>query len=789
MGRRRRFRFLHAAIAMGLALPGAVAVLAATSVPTEVQQPGTQPGEVASFVSPAGCDNCHDSASGTQDRQLYPSYGWRGGMMANASRDPLMWATLAVAEQDFLPGSDPDQRGGAGDFCLRCHAPNGWISGRSTPTDGRNLSSAADTNGVECELCHLLVNPDQPVNVPGTTEAYHAPFEAYESSSGEPHRGSGQYVLNGNGTRLGPYANVTASHTSLQSSFHRQSELCGTCHDVSNPVVADLAPNNGAQVPLPASSFSGVPGSPITGKAAFNNPPYAFGVVERTYSEWKASAFDDVLVNDYGTLPSDLRVAGGALDVAYHRAFDARADANYEDGTLRYFTCQTCHMSPATGVGSNRVGTPTRTDLPRHDHTGGAYWMPDAILWQNDHGTLRFGSGLTSTQSGALAAGKARAGETLQTVAELAATQTGHTLLVRVTNLTGHKLITGYPEGRRMWINIRWKDTGGELVREDGAYGLIGRTVNDLAGTPHQVESLLDPEGTILYEVNGGINKDWAARLLTLGHVPNLALSYDRMTDAAEHTLGQLSSAPAGTAYPSFHFVLNNTVIRDNRIPPYGFTYDEARVRNCLPVPSTRFGAPGPGGTYRHWDEVPLTVPPRATTAEIRLQYQQTSWEYIQFLWLQNDGLNTFLGAEGVRMLDAWLNTGMSPPFTMAMTTVPLQPVAQAVSGLILTDSSTLVWSSVAGASRYDVMRGSLASLLVNRSIGDASCLADDLTPASVSDPAVPPAGAGFYYLVRADGAGLIAGSYDNPPAVASPDEGRDAEVGTAGGAGCSDLP
>ena len=41
-------------------------------------------------------------------------------------------------------------------------------------------------------------------------------------------------------------------------------------------------------------------------------------------------------------------------------------------------------------------------------------------------------------------------------------TVTGNT--VRVTNLTGHKLISGYPEGRRMWLNVQWFDAAGQLM-------------------------------------------------------------------------------------------------------------------------------------------------------------------------------------------------------------------------------------------------------------------------------------------------------------------------------------
>ncbi len=646
-----------------------LALLAADRVPDEVQQPGTQPGEVGAFAT--NCDNCH---GGTPNPELEPSFGWHGSMMSHSARDPLFWATLAVAEQDFLPGPDPQQRGGAGDLCLRCHAPGGWLGGRSTPTDGSALAGD-DERGVECEFCHLLVNPDPPANVPGTVEEQNPPFEAYDPDTGEPYFGSAESVLNSEGTRLGPYDDAVARHPWLPSPFHRQGDFCGTCHDVSNPAVGDLAHNHGAQVPLDPGTYSGVLGSPVEQKAAFNNPPYKFGIVERTYSEWKASLWDTYLVNDYPDLPEDLRRPGGALDVAYHRAFDARADANYEDGTPRYYTCQTCHMAAGTGVGCNKQNSPTRTDLPRHDLTGGGYWVPDLVAYQHDRGTLRFGT-LTQAQRDAMAAGKLRAAEMLRSAASLEARQESRQLVVRVTNLTGHKLITGYPEGRRMWLNVRWYDAQNALLAEDGAYGPIGRTVADLGGNTHQVYSLLDPEHTVLYEAEGGMDQGWASQLLSLGYDPNLPLAYDRRTDAVTWTLGQLASQPPGTAGPTFHFVLNNVLLHDTRIPPYGFAYDEARRRNTLPVPGTLYGDPGPGEIYRHWDEVTLAIPAGAARAEVRLYYQQTSWEYIQFLWLQNDGLNPFLGNEGVNLLDAWLQTGQSPPFEMALATIALAPVA-----------------------------------------------------------------------------------------------------------------
>jgi hypothetical protein len=341
----------------------AAVAMAAPTVPTDVEMPGTQPGEVPAYDPPTTCDNCHAL---TPQTETEPFFGWEGSMMAHSSKDPLFWAALAIAEQDFLPNADPNLRGGAGDFCLRCHMPNGWLGGRSTPTDGSGMIAATDSFGVECEHCHLLVNPDPPVNVPGTVEEQTAPYIANDGA--EAYRGSGMYVVNSEGSRLGPYSNAAAPHAWKQSDFHRQSEMCGTCHDVSNPVTGDLAHNFGAMTPLAPGTYSGTLGGAPSDKAAFNNPPYAYGIVERTYSEWAMSNFATIPVNDFNTLPAALQTPGGSLEVAYSRAWNG-VTANYADGTERLFTCQTCHMSAATGkpaVRADAYGPPAaRSDGQR----------------------------------------------------------------------------------------------------------------------------------------------------------------------------------------------------------------------------------------------------------------------------------------------------------------------------------------------------------------------------------------------------------------------------------------
>ena len=95
------------------------------------------------------------------------------------------------------------------------------------------------------------------------------------------------------------------------------------------------------------------------------------------------------------------------------------------------------------------------------------------------------GGGLTADQRNALDAGAIRAQQNLNAAASL--TVSGNQ--ITVTNLTGHKLITGYPEGRRMWLNVKWFDGFGGLVREDGAYGDLSVTHE---GSPLTVRTILD---------------------------------------------------------------------------------------------------------------------------------------------------------------------------------------------------------------------------------------------------------------------------------------------------------
>ncbi len=810
---------------LALALCGVIALVAyaADTVPTDVQIPGTQPDPVDTVptINPVGNCGCHDfNPVAGQRPESVPVFGWTGGMMANAGRDPLFWATLAVAEQDFLPSD-----GGVGDLCLHCHSVKGWLEGRSTPTDGSGMDSGSDAEGIMCEFCHLVTNPDQANSIPSPPEGSYVEeqngdFVAYDESTGEGYYGGAEYVVNSGGTRLGPYSDPSARHDVIPSPYHRDARMCGTCHDVSNPAVGDLAHNHGAMIPLPGT-FSGVVDGPVADKAAMNNPPESYGIVERTYSEWVSSEIDTLRVNDFPNLNDPvLQTPGGALDRAYQAALwgtcsvsgdlcnvDANCGggetcntftADYQQpmvtpaaaGDPRYYTCQTCHMSAAGGDGANQGrgnkwdnsdpwDRDIRPDLPAHDQTGMSYWIHKAVQWQDQQGTLRFGTGLSAGEIDAMDAAKLRSEAHLRSAAHLAAAQNGNQLEVTVTNLTGHKLISGYPEGRRMWLDVKWFDAGDVLIHEDGEYGELLHngspvTVQDLGGTPWTVRTILDPSSTKVYEAKPGMTQEWATQLIGLGYPGAMVLEWDHETHLPEHTLQELANSSPGTIFHTFHFVLNNAVAADNRIPPYRMSYDEAESRNALPVPTDQYGNPGPGGVYEHFDVVPFPIPPGAVRAEARLLYQATSWEYIQFLWKQptSDPLptSTFLADEGVNMLDAWLNarwddadpgSTMAPPFEMALATATVTstagvpgeashhdvPAEQMLASLNATGGIDVVYTPACDATDHTIYYGDLSGVS-SYAYTDAACFLGTSGTASFD----PGPGSWFFLIVANDG-------------------------------------
>lgn len=538
-----------------------ISMLSGGYVPTTLRDmdlSGTQPLEGAILADPdADCAGCH----GNYDTANEPWSTWRGSMMGQAARDPLFLACLAVAEQD-APS--------VGDLCIRCHSPGGWQEGRSTDTSGGQLTPR-DRHGVQCDFCHRMVDFDYD---PGESPA--ADVDVLTEISPLPMQyGNGQFINDPGSAKRGPFADVTEEgHLIIDSPFHRSADLCGTCHDVSNPVYERSGPN------------TYVPGN-FDDEHADQDLRNMFPI-ERTYSEWRNS--------EYATSGVHAPEFAG----------------NKPDGIVS--TCQDCHMPDVSARGANVPSAPLRADLPLHDLTGGNTFIPDILpdFYPDEVDVAQ------------LQAAKLRATSMLQRAATLGLTFDAPSLTVRVTNQTGHKLISGYPEGRRMWLNVQGFDASGARVFESGAYD---------SGT-----AVLTEDGQAkVYEIKPGLSPALAAQL----------------------------GLPAG---PSFHFVLNDTITFDNRIPPRGFTNAAFEEIQSAPV-----GYSYEDGQY--WDDTSYSLPATVVSVTARLYYQTLSKEYVEFLRDEN-----VTNSAGQDLYDAWAAHGRSQPVLMAEASALAQTAAPSIN-------------------------------------------------------------------------------------------------------------
>ncbi len=509
----------------------------------DMDLPGTQPHEGAVLDDPdLQCASCH----GNYDTDNEPWYNWRGSMMSQAARDPFFFACMAIAEQD-APS--------VGDLCIRCHSPGGWQEGRSVDTDG-DMLNVKDRHSVHCDFCHRMVDQNY---VDGVSPA----VDAQVLATVDPHPlhyGNGQFINDPAPLRRGPYADAEANHEFVESPYHRSSDLCGVCHDVSSPVFSKVADRDYA----PNAFDEDHPTMEIRGMFP----------IERTYSEWSRSEY--------------------AVSGVYAPQFAG----NKLDGIVS--TCQDCHMRDVSARGSNITGTKVREDLGLHDFTGGNTFVLDIV------GDF-FPDEVDAAQ---LLSAKDRAHTMLGLAASLQVTPEDFGVTVRVTNETGHKLPSGYPEGRRIWINVKALDSGGQIVHESGAY--------DFA----EADLIEDPQIKV-YEIHPGLS-------------PSLA--------------GALGLEPG----KSFHFVLNDTIYSDNRIPPRGFTNIAFEEVQSPPVHYVY--ADG-----QYWDDTPYRLPQSADSVVVTLYYQTTSKEYVEFLRDENR-----TNSAGQDLYDAWFAQGKSAPVVMA---------------------------------------------------------------------------------------------------------------------------
>jgi hypothetical protein len=665
---------------------------------------------------------------------MEPGFNWKGSMMAQAARDYLFWACMTVAAQDSIWAVGTPN---ATDICERCHFPKGWLEGRSDPTNA-SLMTGADYDGVQCDFCHTQYDPFFVATYAGTREgsdwlgywdeanASSTPSQpAADATYAEDaiqaqgivqfngssfftdnlpptdytENGSGQFFVSTGSQKRASFADAAARHQMYYSRYHKSQYFCSTCHDVSNPVLANLGADP-AQ-PLPTEQHAA----------------YSYYHVERTFSEFMLSAYGQ---------------QGGA---ATNPEFQAQGAPDITVAAK----CQDCHMRDVVGVGANKKGVPVRpsesvehpqSGQPLHDLTGGNAWVSYVLasidpnnpnmdqrnydlLVNQVHGPLTLdvnqGEGLDYQ---ALLAGVDRAKQQLllaATIKNVNYDAANGALSFQVQNNTAHKLISGFPEGRRMFVNIQAYDAGGSLIYEVNPYDAAAGTLKGL-GYPYLGQGLPDPQPLSASEA---------------------------YVDELVYEMKPSSTDLTGEA-KTFHFALATGRYKDNRIPPKGFDIANAGERVSVPViggaeDAGHFtGAEYAGG----YDEVALTIATGAEAVEVNLYYQTTSREYIEFLRdeingtgnltlssptpsgeanayvVQTDAFFGQLRAWGDTIWNLWthnVNVDGAAPFLMTSATVGTAPPTCNVDAPALTVATpghtqvTIEWSAVSGPTGYNV--------------------------------------------------------------------------------------
>tara|TARA_B100001059_G_scaffold52970_2_gene46952 strand:+ start:39 stop:1982 length:1944 start_codon:yes stop_codon:yes gene_type:complete len=564
------------------------------SIPTTADafyQPGTQPLPDRPGTDPVqpmdefrnasfSCQQCHlFDDDNNPEIETGPMNLWAASMMGQSTRDPVWQAALAISNRDAEL---------SGEYCIRCHAPTAWGSGRSSSGTIEDFIYPDDYDGVNCNMCHRVVDPVADEENPTEDDLI---LQALIDSGDYPdpdQPGNGRFIFDPTDTRRGPLDDITSNMhgaaSILHSPHHQESSQCASCHDLSNPLF--IRENDGTY------TLTDYDQAHPTQNTDDMMPE------QRTYSEWLASQF-----------------ANGGVQ------FDDGRFGGEQHPTGLMQSCQDCHMPRASGANCAFWYIPDigdRESLPLHHFSGGNTWVLGAVhdLYEPDFPDY---SALSDQR---VADSIDRTIQMLKAASDMAVSQVGDNLNVTVTNWSGHKLPTGFPDGRRMWINTVFYDNEDAVLDEIGGYDYVTAD--------------LDTQDTKIYEMKLGIDE----------------------TVAAETGL---------EAGESFHLVLVNEILKDNRIPPVGFTNAGFQAIQASPV-----GYSYPDG--QHWDDTIMSIPKGAKKAVVTLYFQTSSKEYMEFLRdgeaLSSDGLIDY----GQIAYDAWVNRGKSAPVAMDSLEINLYP-------------------------------------------------------------------------------------------------------------------
>ena len=757
-----------------------------------VPNPGTQQQELANITFPAPynvfefvvtCAGCH---GGGIDQNAGHFGNWAGSSMGSAARDPVFRANQ-IAVNNIIQGLTGED--GAGNMCMRCHSPNGWMSGRFDPTlagdaEGRtmihSILASTDDEGILCEFCHRAIgnvtfkradlNPNDPVwNMMAGISDWPHTGNPYVDQAGDPTIAVGNpygdttLQINDGMAYVGKYSGSVDIYTSdmplSDTLFTGQTYGIYPPYWWTNPGGTVINPDG--SVPIHFEAPIGPPISPITGTYDYQAqglslehptlgdrpglfpqpvpddntflrssefcgschdlvvPILNHGMPEqRTYTEWKFS--------DFGT--SNTRCQDCHMPTQMHEYADDTPVSLNPDPVLAGWFPYGKDRNPQGGTAFHKFAGANR-DLPMMMKE--LYPEVDLeVLGAPTGNDPRIFPGMLSDRSTMWDRAQRNSEISLQDAVDLEITQVptwnseGNfcDVKVKVTNTAGHRIPSGYPDGRRFWIELQVSDGSG-IVYQSGYYDQTQANLMTAPGVDFNraLEPLID----------------------ATGDNPNAVMVYERVTGTCKE-----NGTVKCEASPS---LLNDKILFDNRILPAGFDYvalRQAGVKfwnygaDMVPYEDTdRY----PAG--QNWDEVTYRFDEgldqtscAGLTARAEVYWQTHTREFMEHLRDQDTstvrpegppsiyeinypltpnylsdiiGLDTIDDPYSNKALNdnwggiaysAWLLSGQSTPYLVAVadTAVDLPAQPTGLTGFGTSPYTlSLSWNSVTGADGY----------------------------------------------------------------------------------------
>ncbi|MBX2836261.1 MAG: hypothetical protein KTR35_05365 [Gammaproteobacteria bacterium] len=471
---------------------------------------------------------------------------WETSLMANSTRDPYWHAVFASELHNF-----PNLSEEINDTCTRCHAPmaNDFAKKEGLPLQVFD-SGSEETGDLRQGIYSMDASQDLFNHAMDGVSCSMCHQMADDGNLGTDQGMSGGWTVIAypeenfqDRPAYGQYTDPDQGYMRQQSGYTpvygphiSSSETCGSCHNLKTEPVDKN-------------------GQPVPGVAHFAE--------QMVYTEWENSIFDD-------------------------------------DG-LQPTSCQSCHMPKVDQLVplANAGGDIARPDFAEHTFLGANTVMQDML--KNFKTELGVSSDISEAD---FDESIERNRQFLKTSAmlELQNSQLANNTLtmdVKITNLTGHKLPSGY-HSRRAYLHVLVTDADGKLVYENGKIG---------------------PDGSI-----AGVSEDTSP--------DSYELHYDKITSATQVQVYQGITGDA--AGDQTHSLLAATqFLKDNRLTPAGFdknTVPEDVAVKGLAATDSDFNNGQDTVTY----EIAVTGKP-PYSALVELRYQPLAFGSLMSLFAESD--------------------------------------------------------------------------------------------------------------------------------------------------------